>query len=89
MKWLIIGRHIALSSLPLTGTAAPSLPSPWLPGEKGFSMQAALADPSRPAWGVSMVVPAHRESSVVPTTRESQTRSCLNEVSGSTGTRSI
>lgn len=57
MEWLIIGSHIALSSLPLTGMAAPSLPSPWLPGEKDFSMQAALADHSCPAWVVSMALP--------------------------------
>lgn len=57
MEWLIIGSHIALSSLPLIGMAAPSLPSPWLPGGKDFSVQAALADRSCPAGVVATALP--------------------------------
>lgn len=72
MKWLIIGRHIALVPAASDRHGCSITASLVTGREKGFSMQAALADfPAQPG-GLIWFLPTVKVSVVLPH-RESQT----------------
>lgn len=70
--------QVSHHSLPVTGTVAPSLHSPWLSGED--ASPSGLLQPAVPAQaGGGLRGPTCRGSSVILTTRGWQARSVLEE----------